>query len=59
VYLVFGRESAGIDPGILERYAQRCVRIPMASERRSLNLANSVAIGLYEVMRQLGYPGME
>ena len=58
VYLCFGRESAGIDDDILQRYCDRCVRIPMIPGRRSLNLANSVAIGLYEAMRQIGYPGM-
>ena len=59
VFLCFGRESAGIDPWILERYANRCVRIPMMPNRRSLNLANSVAIGLYEALRQHGYVGLE
>ncbi len=59
VFLCFGRESAGIDPWILERFQDRCVRIPMIPNRRSLNLANSVAIGLYEALRQLGYSGLE
>ncbi|MGI6536355.1 MAG: tRNA (cytidine(34)-2'-O)-methyltransferase [Eggerthellaceae bacterium] len=55
-YLVFGRESRGIDADVLERYEDRCVRIPMAAGERSLNLANSVAIAVYEVLRQTGYP---
>ena len=55
-YLVFGRESRGIDTDVLERYEDRCVRIPMAAGERSLNLANSVAIAVYEVLRQTGYP---
>lgn len=58
LFLVFGRESAGIDPEILERFPQRCVRIPMIPGRRSLNLANSVAIAVYEALRQNGYPGL-
>ena len=58
VYLCFGRESAGIEPDILQAREERCVRIPMMPERRSLNLANSVAIGLYEALRQLDYPNL-
>ena len=58
IMLCFGRESAGIDPDILARFETRCVRIPMEPDRRSLNLANSVAIGLYETLRQLGYPAL-
>ena len=58
VFLVFGRESTGIDPDILARFPSRCARIPMMPGRRSLNLANSVAIALYEAARQLGFPGL-
>jgi tRNA (cytidine/uridine-2'-O-)-methyltransferase len=58
VYLCFGRESAGIDQWILDRYHDKCVRIPMMPNRRSLNLANSVAIGVYEAQRQRGFPGL-
>ena len=54
VFLVFGRESRGIDTSILQRFADSCVRIPMREGMRSLNLANSVAIGVYEVVRQWG-----
>lgn len=55
-WLVFGRESRGIDEEVLARYPDRCVRIPMAAGQRSLNLSNSVAIAVYELLRQTGYP---
>lgn len=58
VFLVFGRESRGIDPDILDRYAARCVRIPMKGEARSLNLSNAAAIGAYEALRQNGFEGL-
>lgn len=58
VYLVFGRESRGIDADILAQRADRCLRIPMRPGMRSLNLANSVAIAVYDVLRQQGYPGL-
>lgn len=51
-FLLFGRESAGINPEILERFADRCVRIPMREGLRSLNLSNAVAIATYEALRQ-------
>lgn len=57
-FLVFGRESRGLDPAILERFADRCVRIPMRNGMRSLNLSNAVAIGAYEALRHLGFPNM-
>lgn len=55
-FLVFGRESRGLDPAILERFDSRCVRIPMREGLRSLNLSNSVAIGAYEALRQQHFP---
>ena len=58
-YLLFGRESRGIDEVYLDRYAAQCVRIPMRPNERSLNLSNAVAIAAYEALRQLGYPGLE
>lgn len=58
VFLVFGRESRGIDPEILERYAAQCVRIPMKEGLRSLNLSNAAAIGAYEALRQNGFSGL-
>ena len=57
-FLLFGRESAGIDPAILERHADRCVRIPMRAGLRSLNLSNAVAIATYEALRQQGNPNL-
>jgi tRNA (cytidine/uridine-2'-O-)-methyltransferase len=58
LYLVFGRESRGIDEEILRVHADACVRLPMLGDLRSLNLANSVAIAVYEVLRQRAFPGM-
>ena len=58
-FLVFGKESAGIPEEILKQYPKRCVRIPMVGETRSLNLANSVSIILYEALRQQGFAGMK
>ena len=57
-FLVFGRESRGIDPAILADYEHRCVRIPMEADMRSLNLSNSVAIAAYEWLRRRGFPGL-
>ena len=57
-FLLFGRESRGIDPEILERFAERCVRIPMREGMRSLNLSNAVAIAAYEALRQQGFGGL-
>lgn len=57
-FLVFGRESRGLDPGILERFAHRCVRIPMREGMRSLNLSNAVAIAAYGALGQRGFPDM-
>ena len=57
-YLVFGCETRGLPENLLERVYDRCVRIPMRQEARSLNLSNSVAIVLYEALRQTGIPGL-
>ncbi len=57
-FLVFGKESAGIPEELLARHPETCVRIPMLDGVRSLNLANSVAIVLYEALRQGGFSGM-
>jgi tRNA (cytidine/uridine-2'-O-)-methyltransferase len=54
LYLVFGRESRGIDPDILQAHADACVRIPMREGMRSLNLSNAAAIAVYECVRQSG-----
>lgn len=58
-YLLFGKESAGIPEEILVNYPDTCVRIPMMGETRSLNLANSVAIMLYEALRQNDFRDMK
>ncbi len=55
IYLVFGKESTGIDKHILKENLDRCIRIPMVEDARSLNLSNCVAICLYEVISQQGY----
>ena len=57
-FLLFGRESAGIDPVILQRFADNCVRIPMREGLRSLNLSNAVAIATYEALRQQGFTAL-
>ena len=57
-FLVFGRETKGLDEELLAANYDRCVRIPMVSDARSLNLSNSVAIVLYEALRQQGFPGL-
>ncbi|MCQ2508645.1 MAG: tRNA (uridine(34)/cytosine(34)/5-carboxymethylaminomethyluridine(34)-2'-O)-methyltransferase TrmL [Dorea sp.] len=57
-YIMFGKESAGIPEEILVENKETCVRIPMIGEIRSLNLSNSVAIMLYEALRQLNFEGM-
>jgi len=56
-YIMFGKESAGIPESILQKYPDTCVRIPMWGEMRSLNLSNSVAIILYEALRQNDFLG--
>lgn len=57
-YLVFGREDKGLPEELLYRNPESCVRIPMRNELRSLNLSNSVAIAVYEVLRQWDYPDL-
>lgn len=57
-YIMFGKESAGIPEEILVNHKDECVRIPMVGDVRSLNLGNSVAIILYEALRQNGFRGM-
>lgn len=58
VVLVFGKESTGLPKSFLQAHASQTLRIPMIPDARSLNLANSVALVLYEVLRQQGYPGL-
>ena len=57
-YIMFGKESAGIPEEILVDHEEDCMRIPMIGDIRSLNLGNSVAIVLYEALRQNGFEGM-
>ena len=58
-WLFFGKETRGLPEDFREEYAHRCIRLPMRSEARSLNLANSVAIITYEALRQLDFPGLQ
>ena len=57
-YIMFGKESAGIPEDILVENEDTCIRIPMIGDIRSLNLSNSVAIVLYEALRQNGFNNM-
>ena len=57
-FLVFGRETKGLDESLLAENYERCIRIPMRADARSLNLSNSVAIVLYEALRQQDFPGL-
>ena len=58
-YLFFGREDKGLPESLLLDNCDKCVRMPMRSEARSLNLSNSVAIGVYEVLRQWNFPKLQ
>lgn len=57
-FIMFGKESKGIPENILLDYKETCIRIPMLSKYRSLNLSNSVAIVLYEALRQNNFNGL-
>ena len=57
-FLLFGRESAGLPAWLREQYPERCLRIPMRGEVRSLNLSNAAAVLTYEALRQQGFPGL-
>ena len=58
-FLVFGKETKGLPESLLEKHYSECVRIPMMGETRSLNLANSVCVGVYEALRQLNFPNFK
>ena len=58
-FIMFGKESAGIPEEILVEYEKSCIRIPMGQDIRSLNLSNSVAIVLYEALRQNHFTGLQ
>ncbi len=55
IYFIFGKESTGIPPKILKPYLEYCARIPMTDKVRALNLSNTVAIVVYEALRQQNY----
>lgn len=58
VFLVFGKETKGLPEDLLFNNLDRCVRIPMLNDLRSLNLSNSAAIAVYEVLRQTNFEGL-
>ena len=58
IYLVFGKESTGIPKNILKPHINNCIRLPMSDNVRALNLSNTVAIMVYEVLRQQNYPNL-
>ncbi len=57
-YLFFGKETKGLPEPFLEAHSECCIRLPMRGEARSLNLSNSVAITVYEALRQLDFPNL-
>ncbi|MCI6667556.1 MAG: tRNA (uridine(34)/cytosine(34)/5-carboxymethylaminomethyluridine(34)-2'-O)-methyltransferase TrmL, partial [Romboutsia timonensis] len=59
-FIVFGKETKGLPESLIKANLETCIRIPMLNieKARSLNLSNSVAIVVYEALRQLDYPGM-
>ena len=57
-YFLFGKETRGLPESLLYAHPERCLRIPMREEARSLNLSNSVAIVAYEALRQLDFEGL-
>ena len=58
-FLVFGKETKGLPEQLLKEHKEQCLRIPMIGETRSLNLSNSVAIAVYEGLRQLDFKGFK
>ena len=57
-FLLFGKETAGLDPALRARYRERCIRIPMRAGARSMNLANAVAVVCFEALRQRNFAGL-
>ena len=57
-YLFFGKETKGLPEEFLHENYEKCVRLPMRSEQRSLNLSNTVAVAVYEVLRQSDFEGL-
>ncbi|MBR6694114.1 MAG: tRNA (uridine(34)/cytosine(34)/5-carboxymethylaminomethyluridine(34)-2'-O)-methyltransferase TrmL [Clostridia bacterium] len=58
-YLFFGKETKGLPEELLLQYPERCVRLPMIGDARSLNLSNTVAVATYEALRQWDYPELQ
>ena len=58
-WIFFGKETAGLPQSFRERFRDRCIRLPMVSQARSLNLSNTVAVCVYEALRQNGFPGLQ
>lgn len=58
-YLLFGKETKGLPEELLAAHPESCVRLPMISDARSLNLSNSVAVGVYEALRQTNFAGLQ
>ena len=58
-FLMFGPETRGLPEDLLEARRECCVKLPMIQEARSLNLSNSVAVGVFEALRQLGFPHLQ
>ena len=58
-WLLFGKETKGLPENLLQKYPDRCLRIPMRAEARSLNLGNSVALVTYEALRQMDFPHLQ
>ena len=58
-WLFFGKETAGLPAALRERFRERCLRLPMVSGARSLNLSNTVAVCVYEALRQTGFSGLQ
>jgi len=58
-YLFFGKETKGLPEAFLEAHRDQCVRIPMKSDARSLNLSNAVAVTVFEALRQLDFPQLQ
>ncbi|WP_170006551.1 tRNA (uridine(34)/cytosine(34)/5-carboxymethylaminomethyluridine(34)-2'-O)-methyltransferase TrmL [Bacillus fonticola] len=59
VFFVFGRETNGLPPELIEAHKERALRLPMTDQVRALNVSNTAAILIYEALRQQGFPGMK
>ena len=59
VFVLFGKETKGLPEDLLQKYMNKDIRIPMRETLRSLNLSNSVAIIVYEILRQVNFDGLQ